>query len=425
MTIRATDDNEGANAPVRCVVSDLFAMPALTQRKLTPEGYLTAPAKLARTGVQRYTARELGLDKSHGMDAASPVRLYRPHEEVFSPEAIASFEKKPVTVNHPPVDVTADTWKKYAVGDVHGLVADGKYLSGTIIVRDAAAIAAIQAGKAELSNGYSFELDLTPGTSPDGEAYDGVQRRILGNHVAAVDSGRAGASVRIADEQKPNKEKTPMARKVIVDGIGIDLEETHAAIVEKTLTARDAALKSATDASAALEARATKAEGDLKLATDAAAKVVADHAAQVEKLTAQILTADAVEALVEERTKVVADASALVEGIETKGKSVAAIRTETLSKVIAGDTALTSIAVAVLGSKDADKADANDVRKAFDAVVAASKAKATVVGSDAAYGKALAGNGNAETTSTKLTGRAAMMHRMANGGLLPGETNAA
>ena len=69
-----------------------------------PEGYLLClNVPVARTGVQEYLPEELGLP-GNGPPGNSEmfVPVYRPPEEVFSPETIASFEGMPVTNDHPP-----------------------------------------------------------------------------------------------------------------------------------------------------------------------------------------------------------------------------------------------------------------------------------------------------------------------------------
>lgn len=190
----------------RVTVSDLIDF-APSKRTITPEGYLTAPAKISRTGIQVYTARELGLD---GGD--NPVRLYRPPSEVFSRDSLASFEGRPITNDHPPDDVSAATWSGVAVGDFHDVArADDTHVGARLIVRDLNAVQDVQAGKSELSCGYSFALDMTPGTTPEGEAYDGIQRDIIGNHLAIVRAGRAGSQVRIADS---TNERTTMGSTI-------------------------------------------------------------------------------------------------------------------------------------------------------------------------------------------------------------------
>ena len=66
----------------------------VTGREVTPEGFLVAQATLARTGIQVYTAAQVG-DSSR--PASDRVNVYRPADEVFQPESLRSFARKPVT----------------------------------------------------------------------------------------------------------------------------------------------------------------------------------------------------------------------------------------------------------------------------------------------------------------------------------------
>jgi hypothetical protein len=51
---------------------------------------------------------------------------------------------------------------------------------------------------------------MTPGNTPDGEAYDGRMTNILGNHLATVEVGRSGPDVVVADSAPlPPKQETP------------------------------------------------------------------------------------------------------------------------------------------------------------------------------------------------------------------------
>jgi uncharacterized protein len=170
----------------------------LTARTVTEDGYLIAPSNIARTGVQEYRAYELGLD-ADGMDPMKVIRLHRPPEEVFDAASMASFEGKPVTLGHPDEPVTSENWSGLAMGEVIKIQRAGDMLTGKVIIKARSAIDAVEAGTVELSNGYSFKLDMTSGRTPDGEAYDGIQRKIKGNHVALVDAARCGSACRLGD----------------------------------------------------------------------------------------------------------------------------------------------------------------------------------------------------------------------------------
>lgn len=154
----------------------------------TPEGYLICrDAVLARTGTQEYHKNEIFSDYN-GEDVV--VNVIRDSKEVFSQEAIASFENKPVTCEHPEEDVTPDNYKDYAVGfvrDVHKGTVDGQeVLLGNLIITDADCINDIENGiRTDLSCGYT--CDITDEKEPR-------QVNIRGNHVALCEQGRAGVA---------------------------------------------------------------------------------------------------------------------------------------------------------------------------------------------------------------------------------------
>src|SRR5690606_3963092 len=78
---------------------------------LTDRG-LIALAKAARTGIQEYLGSEVGKP------GVPVVRVYRPADEVFSADALASYSHAPITIDHPPEMVTPDNIKQYEVGEV-------------------------------------------------------------------------------------------------------------------------------------------------------------------------------------------------------------------------------------------------------------------------------------------------------------------
>lgn len=225
----------------RCQVYDV--LPVGSRRKVTEEGFLLAPATLARTGTQPYRRGELGL----AGDPNEIILLMRTADEVFHPDAVASFENKPVTIGHPADGVTPQNWRSMAMGEVRDCkrAADDTMIAN-VVIKDAEAIRlVVDEGKKALSNGYTFELDLTPG-----QGFDGYQRNIRGNHVAIVDVARGGPQCRIGD----NQQERTMSKKITVDGVPMELDEIHAALVEKLVLARDTAVKKATDTETAFNA---------------------------------------------------------------------------------------------------------------------------------------------------------------------------
>ena len=370
---------------------------SLTSRQITDEGYLVAPGNMARTGVQDYRAYELGLD-ADGMDPMKVIRLHRPPEEVFDATSMASFESKPITIEHPPVAVTSDNWSELAKGDVRDVGRSGDLMTGTLVIRSKDAIEAVQDGKVQLSNGYTFELDMTSGTTADGRAYDGIQRNIRGNHVALVDAARCGSACRIADSQ-PNLEGKTMAdakRKVTVDGIPLEVEDTAAEVIDTLIKQRN----EARDALAQLQAKAAEADG-LKAALDKANT-------DIEALKKDVVTPEARDAMVAEWTKLIGDAKRLVPDLTTDGKTCLAIRREVVATLAGKDAVAKAVSDAVLAGKDIQTADAEVVRATFNALAAAIKTEANdadISANDAAVADALTGDGKGTDTKTELTGR--------------------
>ena len=370
---------------------------SLTSRHMTDEGYLVAPGNMARTGVQEYRAYELGLD-ADGMDPMKVIRLHRPPEEVFDGASMASFEGKPITIEHPPVAVTSDNWSELAKGDVRDVGRSGDLMTGTLVIRSKDAIEAVQDGKVQLSNGYTFELDMTSGTTADGRAYDGIQRNIRGNHVALVDAARCGSACRIADSQ-PNLEGKTMAdakRKVTVDGIPLEVEDTAAEVIDTLIKQRN----EARDALAQLQAKAAEADG-LKAALDKANT-------DIEAMKKDVVTPEARDAMVAEWTKLIGDAKRLVPDLTTDGKTCLAIRREVVATLAGKDAVAKAVSDAVLAGKDIQTADAEVVRATFNALAAAIKTEANdadISANDAAVADALTGDGKGTDTKTELTGR--------------------
>nr|DAG04084.1 MAG TPA: hypothetical protein [Myoviridae sp. ctbEa13] len=162
----------------------------------TPEGYLICTnAILARTGKQTYLRREVFGDSCN--DGDNEVEVDRTAEEVFAPETLASFENKPLCVEHPDEDVNADNHNLLSVGyvrDVKKDVVDGnEVMTATLVITDKYGIDEVESGrKTDLSCGY--DCDIIDDEHPQ-------QRHIRGNHVAICERGRAGIA-RIVDSVK-------------------------------------------------------------------------------------------------------------------------------------------------------------------------------------------------------------------------------
>lgn len=160
-------------------------------------------AVIARTGFQEYLGKELPAEelKDIGMKVYDDdkVSVYRSPDEVFSRATISSFEGKPLTCGHPKSLLDINTIADHQCGHVQNVrkgpdaLPTGDWpLIGDVLVTDADAIQQILSGQLrELSCGYNFHIKK--------EGNQILQVDMLGNHVALVESGRAGPHAKIVD----------------------------------------------------------------------------------------------------------------------------------------------------------------------------------------------------------------------------------
>lgn len=279
---------------------------AVSGTRRTADGYLVAEARSVRTGIQLYAGSEVGKPE------LSVVRVYRPADQVFADASLQSFTHAPVTMDHPAEAVTADNWKQLAVGEVSTAAKkDGEWVHLPLILKDAAAIQAVETGKRELSAGYTCELVFGDGVTPDGEAFNATQTNIKINHLAIVDRARAGSKARIGDgaiswgaapvstTDKETVDMTEALRTVVVDGLSVQTTDQGAQAIAKLqkdlessaakIVSNDAAH---TAAIAAKDQEIGTLKADLKKAQDAALKpedvdrLVADRSALVQVVRA-------------------------------------------------------------------------------------------------------------------------------------------
>ena len=440
MRLRAADHGlAGQTVSMHAIDLVDLAPIGMTQRQVTQEG-LIAPAHISKFGIQAYRASELGLK---GVDANHVLFAFRPESEVFDPDSSRSFEFNPLANDHTKEDVGPKNWRQLVsagrvVGEVRNVARDGDHLGATIVVRDQKAINDIVGGKSQLSCGYDFDADFTPGEY-QGRKYDFVQRRIRGNHVAIVDRARGGFGCRVADRDPDatNNRSTNMAENaftaITINGITFRvaaedsanaisvrdaydkmsalhksgcaalteakghfdaMKAQHKAVVGKLGKKDDDEDESMQDGKKGkdedlvglLDIKLAAVRSGIKKANDAAigAATAAVTAATKRATDAE---AKATDAAIDERVAakqiVIAGAIKLVgDGFKSEGLTVDAIRAAAITHVIAKDAALKPIAEALLAG--ADIADAKSSTKVADAFIACVAAKGTVKATDRA-----------------------------------------
>lgn len=274
----------------------------------TGEGFLICRnVPIARAGNQEYLGREIGLT---GSDAGQVITVRRPPEEVFSDAALASFEGKPVTNDHPPDLIGPDDVSFYEKGHAQ-VVRRGAgewqdYVVADLHIHDRELINAIQGGKREISCGY--ECDYV--RDEDG-TYS--QKNIRGNHIAVVDRGRAGKRAAILDSANKSQqaEKGPERKAMRKNGLffklfGMSVKDRSPEEIERLAMDAAAAFDEDGDGAGG-KPKEEKPEGEKKETADESAvdgivdKVMARLAAK-EAEKEKEKTRDAIDAAIEQLT---------------------------------------------------------------------------------------------------------------------------
>lgn len=266
------------------------------------DGFLRDSPIVARTGIYIYQQPD-----------GTIRREYRPPEEVFDADSEASFVGKPIVVGHPASGiVNSDTAKDLAIGTIlsSGYPKDETNIACDIVIHNPSAIGE----KRGLSLGYRVDIEETPGTTPDGQQYDAIQRNIRINHLAVVDRARAGAKARLNLDGDEIIEGVETKMKIKIDSVDFEVDEKIANYVNSLQSKEENArvkldtanteLKSVKEQNTALKADADtlKAKADAMTAERDALKAKVD-AADAEKEKAVKEAVEAVKADMQERAE--------------------------------------------------------------------------------------------------------------------------
>lgn len=170
---------------------------ALDRRTVDVDGRLHVPdCNISKANVCAYIGAEIPGYATLGLVPTAVYMLYRDCTALAA--AASTFANVPLMMTH--VAVSADDPQKMlTVGTVSNVRWKAPYLVADLAVWDAVAIAAINSNEQrELSCGYRYVPIMKPGEI-DGERFDGRMTQIVGNHVALVETGRAGPDVVVRD----------------------------------------------------------------------------------------------------------------------------------------------------------------------------------------------------------------------------------
>lgn len=154
--------------------------------------------KIGRACVSPYLGREIPNAKALGLDPNKVYKLYR--DPVELEKSAPAWSRMPLLLAHTKV-TAAQPRSELVVGAIGNVAFDGTHLAcDGLTIWDADGITLVETEEArELSPGYGYRVEMTPGVDPDGVAFDGVMRDIKPNHVTLVPKGRQGSDVVVND----------------------------------------------------------------------------------------------------------------------------------------------------------------------------------------------------------------------------------
>lgn len=309
-----------------------------TSVEQTPQGGVRVRARVARTGVLRYS------DPS-----GRTWGEYRPPEEVLAEDSLATLRGATVTDLHPQDLVSPESYRELVRGHAHDDVAteEGRYVAATLAINDADLCRKVLTGeRRDVSAGYTCEVEPTPGVTPEGEAYDGIQRRIRFNHVAVGPRGwgRSGTDVGLRlDGAAYEVRATPAGgtgvRKIKIRGVEYRLDgdnpddekaQMAADEVSKDLQKKDAENGELLAKLEAAQTALTEAVGEV---AKARASIAAKATEQPAPVTEEMVPEEVMDAALAKREALRADAALLLGADAVKGMKPAEIKRAALAKL--------------------------------------------------------------------------------------------
>lgn len=221
--------------------ADRLALDCASGRRIDEDGHLhVSMSNISKATVNPYYGSEIPNANELGLQ---PDRIYNLLRDPAELEAAAeTFEGKPLLVGHKP-QTAEDHSHEMTVGAVRNVKWAAPYLQAELDIWAGDAIQDIQSGaQRELSSAYRYDADMTPGEY-EGERYDGVMRNLRGNHVALVETGRAGPDVIVGDSKlKPSKQEPRMPKATVSLSPKATVAQRAFAIYLKPRIAADAAI---------------------------------------------------------------------------------------------------------------------------------------------------------------------------------------
>lgn len=265
----------------------------------TREGFLLCRnVPLTHTGRLRYNKGE------HPFEDREELFFRRTPETLFSDVTIGSFVGKPITIEHPAEFVSPNTYKELNNGvilnprklpdqiEVEGELVD--VLGADFLIMSKEAIQLVKSGVREVSLGYDAVWEL------DDESDEGEHTKLIGNHCAIVENGRAGIECAINDHKGVNtmdiKKLKEQYRKLFGKSLDEAMKDKEEEKKKKAKDAEEAARKKKEEEEA----------GDIE-AGPMTIESLAERVGLIEESVAKIVAAVSKEETVDEEADVVVD----------------------------------------------------------------------------------------------------------------------
>lgn len=181
---------------------EMHGMDEASARRFDENGWFEVRRNpISRVGVFPY----LGKSVDPSFEPDQIVMVYRPAEELSSPDTINSFKLVPWVDMHPAVLLGPEETGRMPAEQkgVEGVTGEDVFFEGDTLFANIKIFSdslgkKIDGGVSELSLGYGCKYELSSGVF-NGMHYDAIQRNIRGNHLATVSEGRMGPEIAVLD----------------------------------------------------------------------------------------------------------------------------------------------------------------------------------------------------------------------------------
>ena len=198
----------------------------ISETFIDEDGFLHDTPIVTSTGIFEYSLPDGG--------ARRELRL---PEHVFDKESLASYLGRPIIITHSAGAITKENVKDEIVGTILSAgYQDGDDVRCKIIIHDMDTVK--KTPYRELSLGYNLDLIEEPGIW-NGQPYDAIQTNIRINHLAIVESARAGEQahlnldgkkVELDDKKSKGGNREMDANNARKDSVALTPEELDEAI---------------------------------------------------------------------------------------------------------------------------------------------------------------------------------------------------